>query len=332
MQDRSGSFSDRNTLDNVSCHFLLPPVVKGGRPRIGVTGEILDVFEGDVLFQEVGNRRDAEGVGGEPGGEARVLHPPLDHATHVDRRHPGLREGLGPADGAPEERAVLRLAREARGLPVGEDEAFQVVPGGDLSALPVLLLEPERPLAAVVVEVLEVELGDGPDPDGRVDHDGDDGPVPEPDDGSDADGAEELPRLFDPDFGRLALDDMVAFGADGVGRVEDDGVADDQRVEELPHGGEVLLPGRGAAPVLIEILADHAGCDVHEVGPSGLAPREEAADGERVSLPRVLVPDFSLEELVPGESGGSSGLGDDGRGLRRARPGNCRGASRRDRQ
>jgi hypothetical protein len=61
------------------------------------------------------------------------------------------------------------------------------MPDGDLATLAALLVEPERPLAAVVLEVLEPELRDGPDPGGREDQDGDDGAVPEPNDVRDVD-------------------------------------------------------------------------------------------------------------------------------------------------
>ena len=43
--------------------FRRRAVVEPGRPRVGVTGEVLHVFERDVLLQQVGDRRDAERVG-----------------------------------------------------------------------------------------------------------------------------------------------------------------------------------------------------------------------------------------------------------------------------
>jgi hypothetical protein len=65
-----------------------------------------------------------------------------------------------------------------------------------------------------VLEVLEVEFGDGPDADGRVNEDGDDGPVSEADDFRDVDSAKKIPRLLDADFRRLPLDDLMPLGPD----------------------------------------------------------------------------------------------------------------------
>ena len=47
------------------------------------------------------------------------------------------------------------------------------------------------------------------------------------------------------DLGRPALDGRVAFSPEARGRIEDDSVADDQQVEELSHGGQPELLGRG---------------------------------------------------------------------------------------
>ena len=100
------------------------------------------------------------------------------------------------------------------GLDVAQQELLQVVPDGDLPRLAALLGEPQGVLRAVVLEVLEGQLGDGADAGGRVDQHGDDGPVPEAHEVRGVDRLEEVAGLGGADLGRLALDDRVALGPD----------------------------------------------------------------------------------------------------------------------
>ena len=60
--------SDRYPLDNVPGDLPPSPVVEPRGPRVSMPGQVLDVLQGYVLFQEVGNRRHAEGVGRELAG------------------------------------------------------------------------------------------------------------------------------------------------------------------------------------------------------------------------------------------------------------------------
>ena len=114
--------------------------------------------------------------------QAGVFQPPLDHAAHVAGGHGPVGERLRPADRGAEQRRVLGGIAQARGVEPGEEIALQVVADRDFAGLAALLLEAERVLAAVVVEILAAQPGDGPDARGGVDEDGDDGPVAQADD------------------------------------------------------------------------------------------------------------------------------------------------------
>lgn len=60
--------SDRDSLDDVSGDLAVAAVVKTGGSGVGVAGEVLHVFQGDSLAEEVGDRGDSERVGREPFG------------------------------------------------------------------------------------------------------------------------------------------------------------------------------------------------------------------------------------------------------------------------
>ena len=53
---------NRNPFHNIPADFPLPPVIEPGGARIGMPGEALDVFERDVLLQQVGDGVMAEDV------------------------------------------------------------------------------------------------------------------------------------------------------------------------------------------------------------------------------------------------------------------------------
>lgn len=52
--------SDRDSLDNVPSYFLLPPVIKLGRPRTAMPGQVLHVIERHALGEQIGNPRHPE--------------------------------------------------------------------------------------------------------------------------------------------------------------------------------------------------------------------------------------------------------------------------------
>ena len=73
-----------NAFDRVPCDRLLPSVVESRGAGVGVACEVLDIFEGDTLGEQIGHGGDTEGVGGEMAGETRISQAAFDHAADVD--------------------------------------------------------------------------------------------------------------------------------------------------------------------------------------------------------------------------------------------------------
>ena len=114
----------------------------------------------------------------------------------------------------PERRAEEGTLGDPGGLDVAAEDLLQVVPDGDLPRLAAFLGEPQGVLRPVVLEALQGELGHGADAGGRVDEDGDDGPVRRPTSVEASIDSSRSRACLAADLGRLALDDRVALGPD----------------------------------------------------------------------------------------------------------------------
>ncbi len=101
-------FSNRNPLHNIPRHPPPPAIVKPGRSRIRVAGQILDVFHGDALVQQVGNAGDAKRVARQFWRQPRIAHPPLDHPVDIIGRQGRLGQPFLFSDGCPEEGSLFR--------------------------------------------------------------------------------------------------------------------------------------------------------------------------------------------------------------------------------
>ena len=60
---------NRNPFDYIPCDFFAAAIVEAGGSWISVAGEDLNVFEGDALAQQIGDRSDAERVRTESRGQ-----------------------------------------------------------------------------------------------------------------------------------------------------------------------------------------------------------------------------------------------------------------------
>src|SRR3954453_987111 len=75
--------SNRNPLDDVPRHPLLPPVVKPGRPRLRMPGQVLHILQRPALAQQIGDRRHAEAVRRQPRRQPGIPEPPLDQGANL---------------------------------------------------------------------------------------------------------------------------------------------------------------------------------------------------------------------------------------------------------
>ena len=116
---------------------------------------------------------------------------------------------------------------------VGRDPLVQVATHRDLPGLAPFFRKLQRPVVAVVPQVLHPEPADGPDPGAGVNQRPEDRPVPKPEHAIRLDGGEELPRLLDGRLGRPSLPERMAHPPDRLKGIEKDRMPGHQDVEEV---------------------------------------------------------------------------------------------------
>ena len=162
-------------------------------------------------------------------------------------------------------------------------------------------------MVAVVPQVLEAERGDGARAGAGVDEGAEDRAVAESGGRRGVDRAEELASLGNSDFRSLALSRFRAGWPDGLEGVDEDGVARDEKIEEVAQRGErEFLCGDGSA-VAVQKPGGVARGGVGEDDVLGGEPLEETPDGNRVRLAGVRVADAGGEEFLRGEGRGRPG-------------------------
>jgi len=132
----------------------------------------------------------------------------------------------------------------------------QVVSDRDLPRFRCLLGETQTELIATVVVVEASKFGHRSHSCGRIDQDGDNGSVTQPNDMRHVDVSQKSPRLLHGDFRSLAFDDLKPFAADRCGGIENDDVARDELVKEVSQCGQVERLCCGGERQRVQILAD----------------------------------------------------------------------------
>ena len=94
---------------------------------------------------------------------------------------------------------------------------------------------------------------------------------------------------------------------DRVKRVQDDGVALDQDVEEMPHGGERLVLGGIRDLEGTDETPGDSGRNLGEFQLLAVTPFEKPPDGSGVGAPGLPVGDPRREKLVGGKTSRRSG-------------------------
>ena len=75
--------SNRNPLDLIERNLVLPPVVELRGPRALVICDVLRSFQRALVLQVRGDAGRPEGMVPDPGLDAGVARPPLDHAIGI---------------------------------------------------------------------------------------------------------------------------------------------------------------------------------------------------------------------------------------------------------
>ena len=73
-----------------------------------MAGQILNVFHGDALAQQVGNAGDAKRVARQFRRQPHIAHPPLEHPVDVIGRQGRLRQPFLFSDGRAKEGSLFR--------------------------------------------------------------------------------------------------------------------------------------------------------------------------------------------------------------------------------
>lgn len=123
--------SNRNPLDDVPGHLFLPAVVKPCRPRVGMAGQVLHVFQRHALGQQVRDRRHAERVGRQVRRQAGGAKPALHHSAHVDVADRLVGEPPGAAGRRAKERARPRLRLPVNAVEIGKQALLQIAANRD---------------------------------------------------------------------------------------------------------------------------------------------------------------------------------------------------------
>ena len=204
-------------------------------------------------------------------GSPAALQPALEHQLHGERRHRPIGQRTGAALPGPIQRRGLGRVLKPSPLEVGRDPLVEIVTHRDLPRLAPFFRKLQRPVVAVVSQVLHPEPADGPDPGAGVDEGPEDRPVPKPVHVASFDGGEELPGLVDGHLGRAALPERVAHPPDRLKRIQDRRVPGHQGIEEVAQRREGLVLGRRAVGELVQEPAGQAGGDLVQLQP--LVPR-----------------------------------------------------------
>lgn len=222
-----------------------------------MVGKVLNVFQGNALFQQGSDGGDPEGVGRKVAGKPSVANPPLEHALHVIIGHRIGRQLAFPGNGGAEDGGVLVVHGDSGGVEVAQEDLLQVVADGDFAVFAAFVVEGEDPLVAFASEILQPKPGDGPNPRARIGQDRQNRSVPNPHEGRATDGPEELLGVFDGDFWRFSFTDLVALIFNGADGVQNDGVPLDLEVKKVVQSRPMKLFGRNRQLFeAFEVIAD----------------------------------------------------------------------------
>ena len=213
----------------------------------------------------------------------------------------------------PKERRFLFIP-DAGSIEIGIEVCLSIVMRGDLMPLTAFFVEPNPPALSVLVIIFGVHVDHRRDACEGKTHEGNERPIAEANKRIELDRVEEGTRLVGFEHRRLAtLHDMLR-PSHGCGRIHWNDLTRDEKIEEHPDRGQVLLHGRSGARMIFNVRGDDDGGDFRERADAVLlAPREELAYGLCIGSSRVLVPDRCGEKFYEAPGRGFTRPADGGR-------------------
>ena len=163
---------------------------------------------------------------------AAGARPPLDHPKHIDLVEPSDGQLALPIHGP--KQPPFAIVVQAGLVQVRVDVGLGEMVRGDFVTLAPLLVEAKPPALPLRVKVLDPHVGDGADAAEGVDHDGDERPIAQADEGLRLDGLEEAARFGAAQDRGLAALRAVLGPFDGGGRVH---------AEDAQSSRSALAPG-----------------------------------------------------------------------------------------
>jgi hypothetical protein len=131
-------------------------------------------------------------------------------------------------------------------------------------------------------------------------------PIPEPNGRGDIDAIEQLPCLRCIEHGSIALAGPVTRPAPGRCRIMRHDLADQEPVEEISDGGQVLFDGRRGQRLRLQL---DLGSDMQRLNSNDrhdarlCAPSHKTSARVRIRAPGVRVEDFRCEKFQTADAG-----------------------------
>ena len=310
--------SDEDPLDVIEADVVGAPIVEPGGPGVGMVGHLARLFQRAAIFEVGSDAGTPKGMVADRRGDAGALGPAAHHGMGLTRRDSTAGQPLmataGPGGDRGKQRGFRLMAEPAR-IEIGVQIGLEIVVAGHLMTLAALFVEPHPEAALVDEDAFDPHAGRGADPGEGIDHEGDQGPVPQAGNPAGVDGVEELASLVGCEHRGFATPDAMLRAPHGGGRVEGQDAASCEIVEQGADGRQVALHGRGRVGLaeLLDIGRDVQGVDVRDgQDAGGHAPGQENAHVTRIGPAGVRVADGGGEELHEAPARPIAARGDEG--------------------
>ena len=130
------------------------------------------------------------------------------------------------------------------------------------------------------------------------------------------DAADEFASLFNSDLRCFAFDHLQSLTSHRCGRVQDDDVPGDERIEEVPQCGQMQLFSGRRIGEGVQVQSHVTRRDASQVEPCLSAMLQEPAHSVRIRPARARIANLPVDEFIPRKLRCWAFLGDERRRLR----------------